>query len=73
MAAVTPPVTANYSLPLSVYGHVALQNSVRTGFGLIDTALAAVAARVTALEADVLAVQTGLNDSNSQFFTGDPG
>lgn len=66
MAAVTPPVTANYSLPLSVYGHVALQNSVRAGFTLIDTALAD-------LRADVLALQTAANDSNSAHFNGDPG
>lgn len=67
------PMTSNYSLPLSVHGHVALQNTVRSGFTTLDTVIAALAARVTALEADVLATQTKLNDSNSQFFDGDPG
>jgi len=63
MAAVTPPVTANYSLPLSVYGHVALQNTVRSGFTLLDTALAALAARVAVVEAAVESI-----DSNSVGF-----
>lgn len=66
MAAVEDPKTATLSLPLKVHGHVALQQAVKSGFQLIDSAYAALEARVTALE-------TGLNDSNSQFFDGDPG
>lgn len=71
--ATEPAGTTNYGFPQSVNGTVALKRSVKTGFQSVDTVIAALAARVTALEADVLALQGGLNDSNSQFFTGDPG
>lgn len=58
--------TSNLALPLNVQGHVALQQSVKSGFEKID-------AYVAALEARVLALETKLNDSNSQFFDGEPG
>jgi|GEM_PF-6807146 len=61
MAAVEDPKTATLDLPLKVQGHVALQQTVKTGFELIDAAFAALQARVVALEA----FQAGVEDSNS--------
>lgn len=93
------PRTTNLGLPLSVAGLVALQNSVKRGFELIDQAIGALQggqlnAASVAYEPDesnsegtshanvrdaldnlferMRAIETGLNDSNSQFFTGDP-
>lgn len=56
------PVTANYQLPLSVLGHVQLQNTVRNGFTLIDAAIKALDTRVDAIELGL-----GTTDSNSRF------
>lgn len=63
---VASPTTTNYNLPLNVAGHVPLQRAVREGFTTLDTVVAALAARVLALE-------TALNDSNSTYFNGTPG
>jgi len=66
------PVTANYSLPLSVYGHVALQNTVRNGFTLIDAALKSLQDQVTAHRQEFEDLATVLDDSNSALINHDP-
>ena len=56
--AVEDPKTPNLGLPLKVHGHVALQNTVKQGFEIIDAELASLDQRLAALEG-------AINDSNS--------
>lgn len=60
--AVQDPQTANIALPLKVSGHVALQKSVKRGFEIIDTEIAAIKARLNVIEGNLG------GDSNSEFF-----